>query len=98
VIQCQLNSIALRLAKKPNSKFTMASFSFGNAAPAQGGGGGNFSFNAPAQQQAPQQQQQQGGGGNKFKLILVGKLNIPPFYKSLFFYLSSNEGVFLSSN
>ena len=30
----------------------MASFSFGNAAPAQGGGGGNFSFNAPAQQQA----------------------------------------------
>ena len=45
----------------------MASFSFGNAAPAQGGGGGNFSFNAPAQQQAPQQQQQQGGGGNKFK-------------------------------
>ncbi len=98
MIQCQLNSIALRLAKKPNSKFTMASFSFGNAAPAQGGGGGNFSFNAPAQQQAPQQQQQQGGGGNKFKLILVGKLNIPPFYKSLFFYLSSNEGVFLSSN
>ena len=51
----------------------MASFSFGNAAPAQGGGG-NFSFNAPVQQQAPQQQQQQGGGGNKFKLILVGKL------------------------
>ena len=63
----------------------MASFSFGNAAPAQGGGGGNFSFNAPAQQQAPQQQQQQGGGGNKFKLILVGKLTSLHFINLCFF-------------